>query len=114
MSIGARRVTSLYVYNNNMYARERRSVRASRRPLALLSARQCRYVCGEVSTLSLTPPESGSMDVIFESGSTATILTVPNTVKWPVWFDATSLEADTTYEILITDGAYGSVMTWAT
>ena len=73
-----------------------------------------RYVCGEVSTLSLTPPASGSMDVIFESGSTATVLTVPNTVKWPAWFDATSLEADTTYEILITDGIYGSVMTWAT
>lgn len=73
-----------------------------------------RYVCGEVSTISITPPASGSVDVIFESGSTATVLTVPNTVKWPAWFDATTLEADTTYEILITDGIYGSVMTWAT
>ena len=73
-----------------------------------------RYVCGEVSTLSITPPARGSMDVIFESGSTAAVLTVPNTVKWPVWFDATALETDTTYEILITDGVYGSVMTWAT
>ena len=73
-----------------------------------------RYVCGEVSTLSITPPASGSVDVIFESGSTATTLTVPNTVKWPAWFDDTSLEANTTYEILITDGVYGSVMTWAT
>ena len=73
-----------------------------------------RYVCGEISTLSLTPPASGSMDVIFESGSTATVLTVPNTVKWPAWFDAITLEANTTYEILITDGVYGSVMTWAT
>ena len=73
-----------------------------------------RYVCSEVSTLSLTPPASGSMDVIFESGSTATVLTVPNTVKWPAWFDATSLETDTTYEILITDATYGSVMTWET
>lgn len=73
-----------------------------------------RYVCGEVSTISITPPASGSVDVIFESGSTAAVLTVPNTVKWPAWFDATTLEADTTYEILITDGVYGSVMTWAT
>ena len=73
-----------------------------------------RYVCGEVSTISITPPASGSVDVIFESGSTATVLTVPNTVKWPAWFDATSLEANTTYEILITDATYGSVMTWAT
>ena len=72
-----------------------------------------RYNCGEVSTISITPPASGSIDVFFESGSTAAVLTVPNTVKWPEWFDASSLEADTVYEILITDGVYGSVMTWA-
>ena len=73
-----------------------------------------RYVCGEVSTISITPPASGSVDVIFESGSTASVLTVPSTVKWPAWFDAEALEANTTYEVLITDGVYGSVMTWAT
>lgn len=73
-----------------------------------------RYNCGEVTTISITPPASGSIDVYFESGSTAAVLTVPNTVKWPSWFDATTLEANTTYEILITDGVYGSVMTWAT
>ena len=73
-----------------------------------------RYVCGEVSTISITPPASGSVDVIFESGSTATTMTVPSTVKWPAWFDAEALEANTTYEVLITDGIYGSVMTWAT
>ena len=72
-----------------------------------------RYVCGEVSTLSITPPSSGSIDVIFDSGSTPAVITVPNTIRWPAWFDATALEADTTYEILITDGVYGSVMTWA-
>lgn len=73
-----------------------------------------RYTCGEVATLSITPPASGTVDVIFESGSTATVLTVPNTVKFPVWFDATTLETNTTYEILITDGVYGSVMSWVT
>lgn len=73
-----------------------------------------RYICGEVSTISITPPASGSVDVIFESGSTATVMTVPSTVKWPAWFDAEALEANTTYEVLITDGLYGSVMTWAT
>ncbi len=73
-----------------------------------------RYVCGEVVTIDVTPPASGSIDVLFESGSTAAVLTVPNTVKWPSWFDATSLDTDTTYEILITDGVYGSVMSWAT
>lgn len=73
-----------------------------------------RYVCGEVSTITITPPASGSVDVIFESGSTATTMTVPSTVKWPAWFDAEALEANTIYEVLITDGIYGSVMTWAT
>ena len=73
-----------------------------------------RYTCGEVSTISITPPASGTVDVIFESGSTAAVLTVPNTVKWPSWFDATALETNTIYEILITDGVYGTVMTWAT
>ena len=71
-----------------------------------------RYVCGEVSTISITPPNSGIIDVIFESGSTPTVLTIPNTVKFPSWFDATALEANTTYEINIMDGVYAAVMTW--
>lgn len=72
-----------------------------------------RYVCGEVSTISITPPTSGTIDVRFNSGSTATVMTVPSTVKWPEWFDADNLEANVIYEVLITDGIYGSVMTWA-
>lgn len=71
------------------------------------------YVCGEVNTISITPPSSGMIDVFFTSGSTAAVLTVPNTVKWPEWFDATSLETNTVYEIMITNGVYGSVATWA-
>lgn len=71
-----------------------------------------RYVCGEVATLSFTPSATGICDVIFESGSTATVLTVPNTVKWPAWFDPTSLEANATYEINVMDGVYGAVCVW--
>ena len=71
-----------------------------------------RYICGEVSTLSITPPASGIIDVIFTSGSTPTVLTVPSTVKFPEWFDPTSLVANTTYEINIADGVYGAVMAW--
>lgn len=71
-----------------------------------------RYNCGEVSTISITPPANGTCDIFFTSGSTAAVLTVPSTVKWPAWFDATALEADMIYEIMITDGVYGSVMTW--
>ena len=67
-----------------------------------------RYVCGEVATLDITLPSSGCIDVVFESGSTATVLTITPptgvTVKWANGFDPTSLEANTTYEINIMDG----------
>lgn len=72
-----------------------------------------RYICGEVSTISITPPASGIIDVIFTSGSSVAVLTVPNTVKWSNGFDPTALEANTTYEINILDGVYGAVMTWS-
>ena len=77
-----------------------------------------RYVCGEVSTLAITTPSVGTIDVVFDSGSTATVLTVTpptgTTMKWPSWFDPTALVANTSYELLITDGVYGGVMTWGT
>ena len=67
-----------------------------------------RYVCGEVSTLSVTLPASGIVDVVFESGATATVLTITPptgvTVKWANGFDPTALDANTTYEINICDG----------
>lgn len=63
-----------------------------------------RYVCGEVLSLNFTPSANGICDVMFTSGSTPTVLTVPNTVKWANGFDPTSLDANTTYEINIMDG----------
>ena len=71
-----------------------------------------RYVCGEVSTLDFTPSATGICDVVFTSGNTPTVLTVPSTVKWANGFDPTGLDADTTYEINILDGIYGVVMAW--
>ena len=74
-----------------------------------------RYVCGEVSTLDITLPASGIVDVVFSSGSTATVLTVTPptgvTVKWANGFDPTALDANTTYEINIMDGL-GVAATW--
>lgn len=67
-----------------------------------------RYVCGECTTLDITLPSSGIVDVTFESASTATVLTVTpptgQTVRWANDFDPTSLDADTTYELNIMDG----------
>lgn len=68
-----------------------------------------RYVCGEVSTLTITPATQGCTDVLFTSGTTPTVLNLPQTVKMPSWF---TVEANKTYEINILDGVYGSVMSW--
>jgi len=69
-----------------------------------------RYVCGEVATLDFTPSQTGICDVVFTSGSTPTVVTLPSTVKFP---DGSFVaEADTTYEINILDGIYGAVMSW--
>lgn len=68
-----------------------------------------RYVCGEVSTLTITPASQGCTDVLFTSGTTPTVLNLPQTVKMPSWF---AVEANKTYEINILDGVYGSVMSW--
>ena len=72
-----------------------------------------RYICGEVTLLSFTPCVSGICDVQFTSGSAATVLTIPSTVKFPDWFDPTSLEQNTVYEINVLDGVYGVVTAWA-
>ena len=77
-----------------------------------------RYICGECSTLSVTAPASGCIDVLFESGSTATVLTVTSAktgvsaIKWANGFDPTNLEANTIYELNILDGEYGVSCSW--
>ena len=70
-----------------------------------------KYKCGEVSTLTITAPASGTVDVWFTSGSTATLLTTTGVV-FPEWFDPTELEIETVYELIITDG-FAEVATWA-
>ena len=70
-----------------------------------------RYNCGEVYSLTVTPPSSGTIDFRFTSGSTPTVLTLPSTVKMPEWW--VEVEANTIYEMCITDGVYCGVMTWA-
>ena len=70
-----------------------------------------RYNCGTLTALTITPPNAGTMDVIFTSGTTPTVLTVSG-VKWPWWFEPTVLSTNTIYELLITDGTLGSVMSW--
>ena len=72
-----------------------------------------RYVCGTVDSISITPPQTGIVDVVFSSGTTPTVLTVPNTVLFPAWFSPSNLSANSTYEINIMDGVYGAVSVWS-
>ena len=69
-----------------------------------------RYVCGEVTSIDITPPAVGTIDVTFTSGSTIAILTLPSTVKMPEWWGG--VETGYTYELVITDGVYTGVMAW--
>ena len=80
---------------------------------SIIAEENCRYVCGEVSTISITPCAQGICDVQFTSGSTAAVLTIPNTVIFPEWFDPTTLETDKVYEISVVDGIYAAVGIWA-
>lgn len=68
-----------------------------------------RYMCGEVLSLDFTPSVSGICEVIFTSGTTPTVLTLPPTVMRPEWF---KVEANHVYDISIIDGVYGTVMVW--
>lgn len=83
---------------------------------AITAVANTQYICGEVATLDITLPASGCIDVVFESGSTPTVLTVTpptgQTLKWANRFDPTTLDADTTYEINIMDGL-GVAGTWS-
>lgn len=73
------------------------------------ASRNARYMCGEVTSLNFTPCASGICEVIFTSGSSLTVLTLPETVKMPEWFE---VETNRTYEISVVDGVYGAVMVW--
>ena len=68
-----------------------------------------RYLCGTVTSLTITIPESGMMEVVFTSGSTAATLTATG-VTFPSWF---TVEANYKYEISILDGM-AVVAAWPT
>lgn len=69
-----------------------------------------RYICGEVLSISITPPQTGIIDIIFTSGSTKAELTLPNTVIMPEWWNG--VETGYVYEISILNGIYGAVISW--
>lgn len=61
-----------------------------------------RYVCGELTSLTVSScPASGFWTIEFESGSTATTTSFPNTMKG---LDSFAAEANKVYEINVLDG----------
>lgn len=73
-----------------------------------------RYIYGELLSLTLNSiPNNGMVDVMFDSGSTATVLVLPQTgITVPEWFDPTDLQTNTRYELNFFDGNL-VVSTWA-
>jgi len=84
-------------------------VTVSGRTPTITAQANTRYVCGELDTLDFTPSASGICDIIFTSGTTATVLTLPNTVKMPGGF---GVNEDTVYELNFLNGL-GVYQTWA-
>lgn len=71
-----------------------------------------RYECGTVTELDFTPSTSGLCEVVFTSGSTATVLTLPSTVRMPDWW--TGVESNRIYDLMVLNGTLGMVTSWAT
>ena len=69
-----------------------------------------RYICGEVYSVTITPPSAGIIDVTFTSGSTIPVLTIPETVIMPEWWEGP--EAGYIYELCITDATYCVITSW--
>ena len=70
-----------------------------------------RYIAGELTSLDFTPCSDGMCDIIFTSGATATVLTLPQTgVTMP---DGFQVEANKTYELNFLDGM-GVAQSWPT
>lgn len=80
---------------------------------SIIAEENGRYVCGEVTSIFITPCAQGICDIQFTSGSSVAVLTIPSTVIFPEWFDPAALETDTVYEISIVDGKYAAVGMWA-
>ena len=67
------------------------------------------YICGEVSSVTVTAAANIEFTVIFTSGATPATLTMDQNIVMPVGF---TIEANTRYEINVSDG-YALAAGWA-
>lgn len=68
------------------------------------------YLCGELLSLEFNPCADGVCDIVFSSGTTPTLLTLPDSVRMPNGF---AVLENRTYEINIMNGIYGVATSWA-
>ena len=68
------------------------------------------YLCGELLSLEFNPCADGICDIVFSSGTTPTLLTLPDSVRMPNGF---TVLGNRTYEINIMNGIYGVATSWA-
>lgn len=69
------------------------------------------YHCGELTALTITdPPAQGIYSIVFTSGSTPTVTTIPASI---IFQEAFAAAANTRYEINVLDG-YAVVGAWPT
>lgn len=67
------------------------------------------YSCGTLTSLTIAdPPATGAYSIVFTSGTTATVTTIPASIIFPEAFVA---EANTRYEINVEDG-YAVAVGW--
>ena len=69
------------------------------------------YLCGEIYSISITPPATGIFSVVFSTGDTIPVFTSTN-ILWPDTFDPSNIQANMIYEINVLNGR-GVVGTWA-
>lgn len=74
------------------------------RAVTLTPEAECRYIYGELDSLTIQSlPSTGIVDISFSSGSTPTVLVLPEIAIVPRWFDPTDLSENTYYDISIED-----------
>lgn len=77
--------------------------------VTLAAEKETRYIYGELTALTVSSlPATGIVDICFESGDTATVVTLPTGTVMPEWY---AVAANTKYELNFEDG-YGVVMSW--
>lgn len=67
---------------------------------------ETRYIFGELLSLTVSDwPSIGIVDIMFETGDTPTVLTIPEDTLFPDWMaiDYHNLEQNTTYELSVED-----------